>query len=338
MSELLQEFVDSGSQRLRVDRDGGRDSRRQAAGSRVAQRPALSRGRARRGDRPVRRREGQHQSPEGPSAFAARLSGPAGRGARRAVSRRRRAVRRLAFQSRSTRFRSSSCGTPSTRRKTSACRTTCWPARRAAATRRSSRRSPRCRASTWWPTRPRRAGCMSSRRVESRASRVRARARQASRLCLARLDVAHARAASTASAGLDCAKSSSAYESQLDAVAQRSSMKLIAQEEASRRRERIAAAAAGARPAAADGRRRRRFAPRQPAVHRNADARGRRRRSAAARSKSGPRLVRSACEWRNGRQRERSRGRDRAIKLRSQQRAGGRASTAQEFAAAIRGS
>ena len=51
MSEPLQEYVDSGSQRLRVDRDGGRHSRRQAAGPRVAQWPPVSRERARRRDR-----------------------------------------------------------------------------------------------------------------------------------------------------------------------------------------------------------------------------------------------------------------------------------------------
>ncbi len=59
----------------------------------------------------------------------------------------------------STRWPSSSSGTPSTPRRTWASRTTSRHASAAAATAWSSRRSPACRASIWWPIRPPRADC-----------------------------------------------------------------------------------------------------------------------------------------------------------------------------------
>ena len=165
MSELLQEFVDSGSQRLRVDRAAGviRGVKLLGLNSRNGRRyreDALD-----RGHRPVRRREGQHQPSEGPSAVAPRLSGSARAWCAACSFAAAKGCSAICISIRATRFRSNWCGMPSMRRKTSACRTTCWLARNRRAMRRSSKRSRRCKASTSWPTQPRPAGCMSRRKA-----------------------------------------------------------------------------------------------------------------------------------------------------------------------------
>ena len=76
MSELLQEFVDCRSQQLRVDRAAGVIRGVKLLGLRSRNGRRYQENALAEAIEPLRGGEGQRQSSEGASAFAARLSGP----------------------------------------------------------------------------------------------------------------------------------------------------------------------------------------------------------------------------------------------------------------------